>query len=115
MASLHGWFGLDSLDWYRQRFLAYCRQNQFFGSERTGSPNCFESCLSFLLLGSRWVQGRRESDVALIEDPQGNPDPEGVEEEKIDPSVRMSASLSWLLSERGRGRRGEQVMRKDSA
>jgi hypothetical protein len=55
-------------------------------------------CLSLLLLGRYWVQSRGESSVALIKDPQGNPYPERVEEEKIYPSVCMSVSLSFLVS-----------------
>jgi hypothetical protein len=75
-------------------------------------------CLSFLLLGRCWIQSRGEGSVALIEDPQGNPYPEGVEEEKIDPSVSAQVSLSILISvyprllfERGRGHSGEQDKR----
>lgn len=82
------WIGIDNGFWPYS-----IAQNQFLGSRRTRSP---KSCLSFLLLGNGWVQGRSESDVALIEDPQGNPDPEGVEEEKIDPSVHMSAYFLGL-------------------
>jgi hypothetical protein len=87
------------LEQCRQRLLAYCISlNLFLGSELTQSRKGLEMCcLSFLLLGRCWVHSRGESSIALIKDPQGNPHPERVKEEKIYPSMYMSVSLPWYL------------------
>lgn len=92
--AVHCWFGLGLLgSGIDKTAFAVFEPVLWRGSRRTRSPN--RAALSFLLLGNRWVQGRGEGDVALIEDPERDPDPEGVEEEKVYPSVRMSASFPW--------------------